>query len=123
LNYSSSGSTQSGFADHVPLSNLYLLPVQSLGALVTFSVIVTVLAFRSPMINCAGSPTTILSDPLAIATLSAKRYLLNFVEVSTIVFIVYPFTIRSVADTAVPAITDGLAAVKPMVPSACTKYC
>ena len=30
---------------------------------------------------------------------------------------------RSVADTAVPAITEGSAAVRPSVPSVCTKYC
>ena len=31
--------------------------------------------------------------------------------------------IISVAEIAVPAITDGSAAVKPSVPSVCTKYC
>ena len=30
---------------------------------------------------------------------------------------------RSVADTAVPANTEGVAAVRPSVPSVCTKYC
>lgn len=59
----------------------------------------------------------ILSEPIATALLSSSRYLDSLVEFSVMVFMVYPFTSISVAETAVPAVTDGEAAVVPIVPS------
>ena len=69
------------------------------------------------MMNCAGSPTVILSAVAVIVTSSASRYLLRPVDVSTMVFMFYPFTKIFVADMAVPASTDGSPAVSLREPS------
>jgi len=80
-----------------------------------------VVLFKSPMMNCAGSPTVMLSAVAVIVTSSARRYLLRPLDVSTIVFIlVYPFTMIELEEMAVPANTDGSAGVVPKVPSVCT---
>jgi len=99
-----------------------LHPAQSLGG-VTFSTIVALLAFKSPIIKSGVvseiKEQLIESEFIVMGSSSSKIYKDQLFSFLISVFMFYPFMINLVADTAVPANTDGEPAEVDRVPSAC----